>query len=165
MITPLIPSSFVNTTGNAIELLKPSPRKASPLRRGKTYVTGGSIIAGLLLVSSLTDLPLAIQILLGGTLGLVIYGMIAASFSQMRLWLLGFLVALTAFNLIHGLSNFDFESHRQAMFWAKSASEELHELFSNPEQYHVLMDELFISQACWNKHANQLKPLKHGSHH
>ena len=160
MITPSIPSAFVNITGRTVERLQPSPAKESRLRQEKTYITAFSIITGLVLVGSLTDLPLIIQLLLGGMLGLVIYGMVAASFSQMRFGLLVSLLALTSFNLLQGLANFDFESQYQAMFWAQSASEEIHELFSNPEQYHVLVDELFISQACWKKHASQLKPLQ-----
>lgn len=160
MITPLVPSSFVNLTGQAIELLQPPPGKAPFLGSGKAKITVCSILAGLLLIVSLTDLPLAIQVLLGGTLGLVIYGMVVASFSQMRFWLLVGLLALTSFNLVHGLAHFDFESHRQAMFWAQSASEEFHELFSNSEHYHLLVDEVFISQDCWKKHSSQLKPLQ-----
>ena len=160
MITPPIPTSFVNLPGQAVEIIQPSRLKESRLRQGKTYITAFSIVTGLLLVGSLTDLPLIIQGLLGGMLGLVIYGMVAASFSQMRFGLLLGLLALTSFNLLHGLANFDFESQQQAMYWAQSASEEFHEMFSNPEQYHVLVDELFISQACWTKHSKQLKPLE-----
>lgn len=160
MITPPIPTSLLHLTGQAVEKLKPSPDKAPRLRPGKTYITAFSVITGLLLVVTLTDLPLLIQGLLGGMLGLVIYGMVAASFSQMRFGLLVGLLALTGFNLMQGLVNLDMESQYQAMFWAQSASEEFHELFSNPDEYHLLVDELFISQACWKKHAKQLKPLQ-----
>ena len=160
MINQLVPSSFVNLAGQAVDLLSQPPRKASSFRLGKAHITVFSSITGLLLVGSLTDLPLAIQVLLGGILGLVIYGMVAASFSQMRFWLLVALLALTGFNLVHGLVHFDFESNRQAMFWAQSATEEFQELFSNSDQYHLLVDELFISQDCWKKHSSQLKPLQ-----
>lgn len=160
MNIPLIPATLVNLSGPVVERPQPSTRKASRWKLGKTYITACSAIAGLLLVSSLTDLPLVIQGLLGGMLGLVIYGMVAASFRQLRFGLLVGLLVLTSFNLIHGLMHFDFESQHQAMFWAKSASEELNELFSNPEQYHLLADELFVSHAYWQKHSNQLKPLQ-----
>lgn len=168
MLTPLVPLSFVNLTGQIATALQPEDAPASQ-RQGRndvTYcpiITGCSIVTGLLLVSSLNDLPLVMKLCLGGTLALVLYGMVVASFRQMRLWLLVGLVSLTLLNLLPGLSSLDFEGNRQAMFWAKSASEELHGLFSHPEQYHVLMDELFISQACWKKHSSQLKPLKHES--
>lgn len=161
MITPLAPSSFVHLTEQVANRLQPSPWKPAHRRPGKkTYITVFSIITGLLLVGSLTDLPLAIQVLLVGTLGLVIYGVIAASFSQMRFWLLACLLALTGFNLLHSLAHFELGSHRQAMFWAQSASEEFHELLSNSDQYHLLGDELLISQDYWKKHSHQVKPFQ-----
>lgn len=165
MLTPLSSASFIPLTEPAVNSPQPSPGEDSRPRLRATYITVISSITGLLLVGSLTDLPLVIQGLLGGMLGLVIYGTVAASFRQLRFGLLVGLLTLTSFNLIHGLANFDLESQHQAIFWAKSASDEIHGLFSTPEQYPVLVDELFISQACWKKHASQLKPLQNQSQH